>query len=146
MFTKLRILTASLAIFISGAACADLAIIGYPGSETGNIDAQNVRMLFLGERKSFPNGLHATPINHVAGSPDRKEFFASVMSMPESGYSRHWKRKISAGTGQSPVELNSYDAILQSIASTPGSIGYIDASKVDDTVKVLFTVTSIDAV
>jgi ABC-type phosphate transport system substrate-binding protein len=146
MLTKLRILTASLAIFISGAACADLAIIVHPDTETGELDTQNVRMLFLGERKSFPNGLHATPVNHVSGSPDRKEFFASVLSMPESGYSRHWKRKISTGTGHSPTELNSYEAILQSISSTPGSIGYIDASKVDDTVKVLFTVTSIDAV
>jgi len=146
MFTKLRILSASFAIFISSAACADLAIIVHPGSETGDLDAQSVRMIFLGERKSFPNGRHATPINHVAGSPDRKEFFASVLSMPEKGYSRHWKRKISTGIGHSPDELNSYEAVLQSIANTPGSISYIDASKVDDTVKVLFTVTSFNAV
>jgi len=146
MFTKLRILTVSLTIFISSAASADLAIIVHPGSNTGDLDAQSVRMLFLGERKSFPSGLHATPINHVAGSPDRKEFFASVLSMPETGYSRHWKRKMSTGIGHSPDELNSYEAVLQSIANTPGSISYIDASKVDDTVKVLFTVTSFDAV
>lgn len=146
MFTRLRILTASFTLFISSAACAELAIIAHPDSETGEIDTQNVRMLFLGERKSFPNGLHATPINHAVGSPDRKEFFASVLSMPESSHSRHWKRKISTGTGHSPTELNSYDAILQSIANTPGSISYIDASKVDDTVKVLFTVSSFDAV
>ena len=146
MLNKLRILTACFAIFISNAASADLAIIVHPGSDTGDIDAQNVRMLFLGERKSFPNGLHATPINHVTGSPDRKEFFASVLSMPEQGYNRHWKRKISTGTGHSPDELNSYEAVLQSIANTPGSISYIDASKVDGTVKVLFTVKGFDAV
>ena len=146
MLNKLRILTACFAIFISNAASADLAIIVHPGSDTGDIDAQNVRMLFLGERRAFPNGLHATPINHVVGSPDRKEFFASVLGMPETGYSRHWKRKMSTGIGHSPDELNSYEAVLQSIANTPGSISYIDASKVDDTVKVLFTVTSFDAV
>jgi ABC-type phosphate transport system substrate-binding protein len=145
MFSKLRILSTSIVIFITTSACADLAIITHPGSDGGGIDAQNVRMLFLGERKSFPNGLHATPINHAVGSPDRKEFFASVLSMPESRYTRHWKRKISSGTGHSPTELNSYDAILQSITNTPGSISYIDASKVDDTVKVLFTVSSFDA-
>ena len=146
MFKKLRSLFTLLIIVSSATANADLAIIAHPGSDTGEIDAQNVRMLFLGERKSFPNGLHAIPINHVTGSPDRKEFFASVLSMPESSHARHWKRKISTGTGHSPTELNSYDAILQSIANTPGSISYIDASKVDDTVKVLFTVSSFDAV
>jgi ABC-type phosphate transport system substrate-binding protein len=146
VFTKLRILTASFTLLISSTAWADLAIIAHPDSDTGEVDIQNVRMLFLGERKSFPSGLHATPINHVNGSPDRKEFFASVLSMPESSHTRHWNRKISTGTSHSPAELNSYEAILQSIANTPGSISYIDASKVDDTVKVLFTVSGFDAV
>jgi ABC-type phosphate transport system substrate-binding protein len=60
--------------------------------------------------------------------------------MPESTHKRHWKRKIAVGAGSSPVERSSHSDVLKSIANTPGSIGYIDASKVDDTVKVLFTV------
>lgn len=141
MFTKLRILATSLIMLTSSAAFADLAIIGHPGSETGKLDTQNVRKLFLGERSAFPNGHHATPINHIPGSPDRKEFFASVLSMPEASHRRHWKRKIAVGGGNSPAELASHDAVLKSIASTPGSIGYIDASKVNSSVKVLMTVT-----
>ena len=66
--------------------------------------------------------------------------------MAESSHKRHWKRKISSGSGNSPIEVSSHDALLKSISSTPGSIGYIDASKVDDSVKVLFTVTSFDGV
>jgi ABC-type phosphate transport system substrate-binding protein len=60
--------------------------------------------------------------------------------MPESTHKRHWKRKIAVGAGSSPAERSSHADVLKSIANTPGSIGYIDASKVDDTVKVLFTV------
>lgn len=142
MFTKLMIFIASLTLFINSAAYADLAIIGHPDSDVGALDVQKVRNLFLGERKSFPNGLHATPVNHAAGSPDRKDFFASIMYMTESGYSRHWKRKISVGTGNSPVELSSYNEVLHTIANTPGSIGYIDADRADDSVKVLLTVSS----
>jgi len=140
MFTKYRLLTALLIMITSNVVIADLAIIVHPESETGTLDTQNVRRLFLGERKSFPNGNHAVPFNHSVGSPDRKEFFALVLSMPESSHKRHWKRKISVGAGNSPTELNSHEAVLKSIATTPGSIGYIDASKVDNTVKVLFTV------
>lgn len=143
MFTKLRILTASLAMFISSAAFADLAIIGHPDYDTGVLNTQKVKKLFLGERKSFPNGYHATPINHTAGSPDRKEFFSLVLNMPESSHRRHWKRKRSTGAGNSPGEFSSHDEILQSIANTPGSIGYIDASKVDNTVKVLLTISDV---
>ena len=146
MFTKLRILTASLFMLFNTTAFADLAIIGHPDVDTGVLDTQNVRKLFLGERKSFPNGYYATPFNHTVGSPDRKEFFTLVLSMQESNHKRHWKRKIAVGAGNSPAELGSHAELLKLISSTPGSIGYIDASKVDDSVKVLLTISDFDEV
>lgn len=146
MFLKLKILITSLAILISGATYADLAIITHPDTDTGAVDTQSARRLFLGERKSFPSGLHATPVNHIIGSPDRKEFFSLVLNMPESRYKRHWKRKISTGTVHTPAELKSYKEVLRSIANTPGSIGYIDAGKVNDTVKVLMIVSGFKGV
>lgn len=146
MFTQLRILGVLLLIFVSNTAFADLAIISHPNYDGGELDAQNVKKLFLGERKSFPNGLKATPINHAAGSPDRNEFFTSVLRMSESVHGRHWKRKRATGGGNCPLELNSHDAVLRSVSSTPNSISYIDASLVNDSVKVLFTITDFDAV
>jgi ABC-type phosphate transport system substrate-binding protein len=142
MFTKLMILTGSLILFMSSAAYADLAIIGHPDTDTGELNAQKVRNLFLGERDAFPSGIHAMPINHVKGSPDRKEFFSSVLSLSESGYRRLWKRKVSVNEGNSPEEVSSYSELLRTVANTPGSIGYINAKNVDGTVKVLFTVSS----
>ena len=142
MFTKLMILTGSLILFMSSAAYADLAIIGHPDTDTGELNAQKVRNLFLGERDAFPSGIHAMPINHVKGSPDRKEFFSSVLSLSESGYRRLWKRKVSVNEGNSPEEVSSYSELLRTVANTPGSIGYINAKNVDGTVKVLFTVGS----
>lgn len=127
-------------------AAADIVIIGHPDSNTGSLDIQSVKKLFLGERKAFPNGHHATPMNHVIGSPDRKEFFSSVLGMAESSYNRHWKHKLSTGGGNSPIELSSHDEVLHSIANTPGSIGYIDVRLVNDTVKVLLTIDDYDDV
>ena len=141
MFPQLKIFFLLLAVFISTPASADLAIIGHLDSDVGDLDTQSARKIFLGERKSFPSGNYATPMNHSVGSPDRKEFFALVMNMPESSYKRHWKRKMATGIAHVPAELESHEEVLSSIASTPGSIGYIDASKVDDTVKVLMTVS-----
>ncbi len=146
MLTKFKIFGALVVMSISSAAFAEIVIIGHPDDSIGDIDTHNVRNLFLGERKSFPDGTHAVPINHVAGSPDRKEFFSTVLSMAESSHKRHWKRKISTGSGHTPKEVSSHDALLKSIANTRGSIGYIEASKVDDSVKVLLTITSFDEV
>jgi ABC-type phosphate transport system substrate-binding protein len=144
MFKKMCM--ALVLLFSNNSAMADLAIIGHPEYFTGELDAQSVKKLFLGERKSFPDGLHATPINHTPGSNDRKEFFESVLRMQESSHERHWTRKRSTGVGYSPIELNSHDAVLRSIANTPSAISYIDSDLVNDSVKVLLIINDIDDV
>jgi len=149
MFIKLRIpviFLATLLVMVSSrAVLADLAIIVHPDTDTGNVDSYNIRKLFLGERRAFPNGQPAIPLNHAAGSPDRKAFFDLVLNMQESAHKRHWKRKIAVGIANTPAELSSYSAVLESVATTPGSISYIDASVVDDRVKVLLTLRDLDA-
>lgn len=127
-------------VVFSNTVMADIAIVGNPDENVGDLTAANVRKLFLGERQSFPSGLHATPINHAAGSPDRKKFFSLVLSMGESNHNRHWKRKRSTSISNSPIEVNSYDELLEEIFSTSGAIGYIDASNVDGRVKVLLII------
>ena len=139
MFAFRNITGAMLALLITTSASAELAIISHPGYDGGELNITQVRNLFLGERKSFPNGIKAKPINHAVGSPDRKEFFSQVLSMAESSHGRHWKRKRATGSGDSPVEMNSYEEVLRSVSKTPGSISYIDMRMVNDSVKVLFT-------
>ncbi len=146
MFTFRNITGAFLALFIITSASADLAIISHPDYDGGELSSVKVKKLFLGERKAFPNGIKATPINHAVGSPDRKEFFSQVLNMAESSHGRHWKRKRATGGGNSPVELNSYEAVLRSVANTPGSISYIDTRRVNDSVKVLLTIRDFDDV
>ena len=146
MFTFRNVTGAFLALIITTSASAELAIISHPGYDAGKLSSVKVRNLFLGERKAFPNGIKATPINHSVGSPDRKEFFSQVLNMAESSHGRHWKRKRATGGGNSPVELSSYEEVLRSVANTPGSISYIDTRMVNDSVKVLFTIRDFDDV
>lgn len=140
MFAFRYITGVFLALFITTSANADLAIISHPGYDGGELNSLQVKNLFLGERKSFPNGIKATPINHAVGSPDRKKFFSQVLNTTESFHGRHWKRKMATNSGSSPVELKSYEEVLRSVANTPGSISYIDSRMVNDSVKVLFTI------
>jgi ABC-type phosphate transport system substrate-binding protein len=137
MLARLKLITAALTILFSSSAFADLAIIVNPGYKDGKLNTQDIRKIFLGERRAFPDGLFATPINHNAGSPDRKQFFSSVLGMDETSLLRYWRRQISTGNNHQPVELGSYTAVLNSVASTPGGISYIDSHLVNDKVKVL---------
>jgi ABC-type phosphate transport system substrate-binding protein len=144
MFRNTRIILVYLLILFSGNADADLAIIAHPDYDGGELNEEFIRGLFLGDLKTYPSGHAALPANHAAGSPDRKAFFEYVLGMGESRHRRYWSRKISAGKKGAPVELNSYDEVLEWIARNPLGITYIDKSLADESVKVLHTVYVFD--
>lgn len=144
MFKKLRVLFSLLIMINSATVNADLAIIVHPDYQGGELDQEMVKQLFLGEIAQFPSGHKAEVINHSEGSPDRKAFFEYVLEMGEVRHKRYWARKKSIGKEGAPKELDSYKEILNWTANTPLGITYIDKKQVDDSVKVLFTVTVFD--
>ena len=48
-----------------------------------------------------------------------------------------WDRAVFSGTGQAPNEVDDETEMLEAIVSTPGSIGYIQQSSLNDQVRVL---------
>lgn len=48
-----------------------------------------------------------------------------------------WDRLVFSGTGQAPTTVSSNEEMLQKIASTPGSIGYVKTTLINDDVHVL---------
>jgi hypothetical protein len=144
MFKKLRTLFVVLAMFGSTAANADLAIIVHPDYQGGELDQEMIREIFLGIVTEFPSGHTAIPANHSVGSTDRKNFFEYVLKMGETQHKRYWARKESVGKKGAPVELDSHPEVLSWVAKTPLGISYIDKTKVDDSVKVIYTVLVFD--
>ena len=137
MFARLKLFTAALTILASTTAYADLAIIVNPSYNDGKLNIQDIKKLFLGERTAFPDGSYAMPVNHNAGSPDRNQFYSSVLGMNATSLSRYWRRQISMGNNNQPEVVNSYTAVLNTVASTPGSISYINSNMVNNKIKVL---------
>ena len=141
MFKKLRKLLVLLSIVGCSAASADLAIIAHPDYQGGELDNERIKKLFLGENTEFPSGHKALLANHAIGSPDRKNFFEYVLEMKDKKYRRIWSRRMSAGKKGAPVELGSHKDVLAWIKEEPLGITYIDKTKADDSVQVLFVVT-----
>ena len=139
-----RTISTLVIAFSSTVAMADVAIISNPDANVGGIDAFTVKNIFLGERKSYMNGVYANPIHHAEGSPVRKIFFNSILEITEQGHDSHWSRKQKQRTMRTtayrPEEVASYTDMLKTVANTSGGIGYIDASKVNDSVKVLMII------
>jgi hypothetical protein len=143
MFNKFRTLFTLLIFIISTSAKADLAIIANLDYQGGELDEEMVRKIFLSESQTFPSGHKAAVANHAIGSPDRKDFFEYVLQMGEVRHKRYWSRKKSIGKKGAPKELPSHKDILNWIVNTPLGITYIDKNMVNDSVKVLLTVTTL---
>jgi ABC-type phosphate transport system substrate-binding protein len=67
--------------------------------------------------------------------PDRhplhEEFCKKVLDIFPYQLRLAWERQVFSGTGQAPIEVASEEEMLERVASTPGSIGYLNKGKVD---------------
>jgi len=144
MFKTLRTLLTLLIVSGYSSAYADLAIITHPDYQGGELTKEMVKELFIGTQQTYPSGHKAIPANHASGSPDRKAFFEYVLEMSETRHKRYWARKVSVGKQGAPKELASHKEVLAWIKDNPLGITYIEKIKVDDSVKVLMTVTVFD--
>lgn len=132
----LRMLCLTLCCLLSAVAQAEVAVIVNPGNGA-SLSSEDVQRLFLGKLKSFPGGGEATPVNQKEGQPAREQFNQAVLNKSESQLKAYWSQLVFTGKGTPPKELDNDDAIKALVASTPGAIGYIDAAKVDGSVKVV---------
>ena len=87
--------------------------------------------------KSYPDGGTIIAINQLEGSPVRAAFDESVLGKSSSQIKSYWSKLMFTGKGTPPQEVQSDAEVKQLVAANPSIIGYVDASLVDDSVKVL---------
>lgn len=134
-------LSAALAALALCAACqahADqLVIVVGAASSAPKLTGEQVSAIFLGSVKSFPNGEKAIPIDQTAGSPAYAQFYSQVAGRSEAQIKAYWSRMVFTGKGAPPQEAGDGAAVKKLVSSNPNLIGYIDATQVDSSVKVL---------
>lgn len=96
-----------------------------------------VRAIFGMRLRNWPNGdrvrvfvLRDHDATHVA-------FCKGVINIFPHQLRLAWDRLVFSGTGQAPTEVGSEHEMLAKIATTPGAVGYLRRSTVDDSVRVL---------
>jgi ABC-type phosphate transport system substrate-binding protein len=125
---------------VSSIATAELAIITHPSYQGGELTAVHIKKLFMGKSKFFPNGDKSEAIDQKVGSAARAVFVSSILETNEAKLSRHWSKLIFSGKGKPPNVLDGDEAIKRWVGRNPAGIGYVDASQVDESVKVLLIV------
>ena len=116
---------------------AETAVIVSSSNANASVNTASISKIFLGKSKSFPDGSQATPIDHNDGTPTREAFNDKVLGKSASQLKSYWSRLIFTGKGTPPKQYASDAEVKAAVSSDPSLIGYIDASAVDDTVKVV---------
>ena len=116
---------------------ADVVAVVSAKSPITALSKSQVTDIFLGKASRFPDGVQAVPIDQAEGSITRVEFYAKVIGKTAAQIKEYWSKIIFTGRGQPPPTVSSSAEVKERLVENPAAIGYIDASMVDDSVRVV---------
>jgi phosphate transport system substrate-binding protein len=116
----------------------NLAIVVNTTNPVDSLSLPELRKVFLGERSHWPNGRRITLVMMEPDKLERKALIREVCQMNESEFSRHFLHGVFTGeVFVSPKTLASPVGVRKFVFNVPGAIGYVRASDVDSSVKVI---------
>jgi ABC-type phosphate transport system substrate-binding protein len=129
------LIVSSLAITFD--AFADDIVIIVNRDNMNVVDAAFVQRVYVGTIKGWPDGTKVLVLDQPEGSDAREAFCATVLKKSVNNVKAIWSQNIFTGKALPPKITTPDLAIKQTVASNIGAIGYIHASQIDATVKVL---------
>ena len=132
MKASIRILGAATLFGLASLAQAEVAVIVNPGAAKAPSQSE-VANIFLGKDKSLKG------VDQAGWNSAKEAFYAGVTSKNESQLKSYWSGLIFTGKGQPLPSVADDAAVVAKVAAEADAIGYVDASAVNGSVKVLFT-------
>ncbi|WP_440905487.1 phosphate ABC transporter substrate-binding protein [Catenovulum sp. SX2] len=137
--SKFKAIIAAIGLILAPfAVLAEVVVVVHPSASFDSMSADDVSRLFLGKSKKFPDGSAAVPLNQDEGSAARDTFNEQVCKKNASQYKAYWSKLVFTGKGTPPKDAGDDNAVKSLVASNPNMVGYIEASLVDASVKVVF--------
>ncbi|KOR10878.1 phosphate ABC transporter substrate-binding protein [Stutzerimonas stutzeri] len=132
MKASISILCGAAVLGLAAMAQAEVAVIVNPAAAKAPSQS-DVANIFLGKDKSMKG------IDQAGWTPAKEAFYAGVTSKNESQLKSYWSGLIFTGKGQPLPSVADDAAVVAKVAAEADAIGYVDASAVNGSVKVLFT-------
>lgn len=116
---------------------AEVVVIVNADNSTSSMTKSELARLFLGKTTSFDDGTRAVVVNQTTANSSRGIFDSQLLGKSTSQINAYWSKLMFSGGGTPPPELNGDLAVLLHVASNPNAIGYIEATTVNESVKVV---------
>ena len=120
------VLTSALVAALPARADENIVVISH--SPLKGVDAEVLRRIYTGRTIELDR-LLLHPVNLAPGHPLRRRFAGAVLQQSDDDYIAYWTVRRYIGKGAPPRELSSTAEIIEYVTTTPGAIGYIEASE-----------------
>jgi hypothetical protein len=101
------------------------------------IDFAYVAKIYSGTVRSWPDGTPVIALDQAEDTEVRAQFSAKVMNRSVAGMKAIWSQNVFSGKGLPPKVVGVDSDVKRIISTNRNAIGYLLASQVDATVKVL---------
>lgn len=107
------------------------------GQEIESISRDALRAIFGMRLQSWRNDKPTRVFVLKDSHPLHQAFAKQVLNIYPHQLRLAWDRLVYSGTGQAPIQVDSEAEMLKRLKNTPGAIGYLSRSMVDDSVRTL---------
>ena len=114
-----------------------LRVVVNKENKLASLTTDDLTRIFLGKKTLWDSGTRIVPAMPEEESPAGEAFLSGTLKKSVSQFRAYWKRLLFSGGGAVPKVFRSHDQLLDFVARQPGAIGVIEASAVDDRVRVL---------
>jgi ABC-type phosphate transport system substrate-binding protein len=124
-------------------AADDVAVIVHKSNPVNAMTIVQLRTILLGAGQRWTSGQKITVVMTPAGQPERSGILRIVCGMSETDFNLHFIHGLRNGDGSingaadHPTVFSSGLLVRLSVATAPNSVGFIKASEVDDSIKVV---------
>lgn len=118
---------------------AALTLIVHPSVELESIKAKDAKRYYIGSKQTWKAGERVVLFRLPDAAPASALLMDETLNMSAPRFHAQWQQKLLSGAGVAPNKVDSTEAMLQAVASTPGSLGYVLRSEVpeDGSVRIL---------
>jgi len=115
-----------------------LAIVVDRSNPASNITMAELREIFIGDRRWWAHDRRIKLAGLQHGTAERETILKKIYKMDDRELGRYFFFEIYRGAPiNPPIALQTPSQVRRFVASNPGAIGYLRASDVDNSVKVL---------
>lgn len=125
-------------LLLSQFAMADIVVVANPKAGIRWLTRDDVVNIYLGRYRRLESGLTAEPID-LSGEPEIKAMlYRKLVDKSLAEINAYWSRLVFSGQTQPPQMAANTAEALRRVAARPGALAYVERSKVDRRVVIVF--------